>query len=153
MVTKPAKLECQYDIVVIGAGLGGLGCAAYLAQAGKRVLVCEQHDRPGGYCTAYPSPSGKFRVEQSMQYLMLCDDGDWVDTALRDLGVRDLIDFKPLDTFLRIIGPDYDVTLTLDRDHTEAEMIRQFPTEARTIHRLLEDASLMIRACYGETWA
>ena len=36
------------DVVVIGAGLGGLCAAALLASYGKRVTVCESHAVPGG---------------------------------------------------------------------------------------------------------
>jgi phytoene dehydrogenase-like protein len=38
----------QYDIIIIGAGHNGLVSAAYLAKAGKRVLVLERRDLPGG---------------------------------------------------------------------------------------------------------
>ncbi|MBF2035328.1 MAG: NAD(P)/FAD-dependent oxidoreductase [Leptolyngbyaceae cyanobacterium T60_A2020_046] len=36
------------DIVVIGSGVGGLGCGALLARYGLRVVVCESHTIPGG---------------------------------------------------------------------------------------------------------
>jgi phytoene dehydrogenase-like protein len=36
------------DIIVIGAGIGGLTAAALLARAGYRVLVLEGHIEPGG---------------------------------------------------------------------------------------------------------
>ncbi|HHH13060.1 MAG TPA: FAD-dependent oxidoreductase, partial [Thiolapillus brandeum] len=39
----------RYDVVVIGAGIGGLTAAALLARCGRSVLVIERHDRPGGY--------------------------------------------------------------------------------------------------------
>jgi phytoene dehydrogenase-like protein len=41
----------QWDVIIVGAGHNGLTCAAYLAQAGKRVLVLEARDRVGGACT------------------------------------------------------------------------------------------------------
>lgn len=40
-----------WDVVVIGAGHNGLTCAAYLAGAGKNVLVLEARERIGGACT------------------------------------------------------------------------------------------------------
>ncbi len=41
----------NWDVVVVGAGHNGLTCAAYLARAGKRVLVLEARERIGGACT------------------------------------------------------------------------------------------------------
>ncbi len=41
----------RWDAVIVGAGHNGLACAAYLARAGKRVLVLEKRERIGGACT------------------------------------------------------------------------------------------------------
>ena len=38
----------DYDAVIIGAGHNGLICAAYLAKAGKKVLVVDGRTEPGG---------------------------------------------------------------------------------------------------------
>lgn len=38
----------EYDVIVIGAGLGGLACAAALGKAGRKVLVVEAHSVCGG---------------------------------------------------------------------------------------------------------
>jgi phytoene dehydrogenase-like protein len=40
-----------WDTIIVGAGHNGLACAAYLARAGKRVLVLESRRRVGGACT------------------------------------------------------------------------------------------------------
>lgn len=41
----------SWDVIVVGAGHNGLTCAAYLARAGRRVLVLEARERIGGACT------------------------------------------------------------------------------------------------------
>ncbi|HEV2135086.1 MAG TPA: NAD(P)/FAD-dependent oxidoreductase [Terracidiphilus sp.] len=40
-----------WDEIIVGAGHNGLACAAYLARAGRRVLVLESRTRVGGACT------------------------------------------------------------------------------------------------------
>ncbi|MRS04771.1 FAD-binding protein, partial [bacterium] len=41
------------DVIVIGAGLGGLSSGALLAHQGRRVLVLEQSNRVGGCCSTF----------------------------------------------------------------------------------------------------
>lgn len=48
---KGARAD-TYDVVVIGAGIGGLTAGALLARAGKEVLIVEAEVQPGGYARA-----------------------------------------------------------------------------------------------------
>ncbi len=50
-----------YEVIVIGAGHNGLVCAAYLARAGRRVLVLEATERVGG-AVATDELGGGFRA-------------------------------------------------------------------------------------------
>ena len=43
----------KYDVIVIGAGLGGLECACLLSQAGRSVLVLEKEHQTGGCLQSY----------------------------------------------------------------------------------------------------
>ena len=42
-----AKKE-KYDVIVVGAGPGGITCAALLAKRGLNVLVLDKNERVGG---------------------------------------------------------------------------------------------------------
>lgn len=51
----------NYDAAIVGAGHNGLVCAAYLAKSGRRVLVLEAADSPGGLAADHEFHAG-FRV-------------------------------------------------------------------------------------------
>ena len=46
---KKNNLEDNYDVIVIGSGMGGLTAAALLSKEGKKVLVLERHYTAGGF--------------------------------------------------------------------------------------------------------
>ena len=47
------KVDNQYDAIVIGSGMGGLGAASFLSQEGMKVLLVEQHYMLGGCTQTY----------------------------------------------------------------------------------------------------
>jgi phytoene dehydrogenase-like protein len=50
------------DVIMVGAGIGGLTAAAYLAAAGKRVLVVDRGTRPGGHGTVFERGGYEFDI-------------------------------------------------------------------------------------------
>src|SRR5437879_9294781 len=69
----------SYDIVIVGAGHNGLVTAAYLARAGRRVLVLERRHVVGGACVTEELWPG-FKVSTAA----------YVNSLLRPEIIRDL---------------------------------------------------------------
>jgi phytoene dehydrogenase-like protein len=62
-----ATVPSSADVVVVGAGLGGLGSGLELARQGTKVLVLEQHNLPGGFATSFVR--GRFEFEPSLHQM------------------------------------------------------------------------------------
>ncbi|MCA9928872.1 MAG: NAD(P)/FAD-dependent oxidoreductase, partial [Anaerolineales bacterium] len=126
----------KFDVVIIGAGLGGLSAAGYLAKAGRKVLVLEHHTVPGGY--AHEFRRGKFRFEVALHALDGAAPGGWVYPVLSDLDVLDSVAFTRLDPFYVAKFPDHEIAAHADPYEYEAELICHFPDEAEGIRRLID---------------
>ncbi|MDF2520837.1 MAG: phytoene dehydrogenase-related protein [Clostridia bacterium] len=50
----------KYDFIIIGAGMGGLSAANFLAKYNKKVLVLEKHNIPGGLVTSFQRKGAHF---------------------------------------------------------------------------------------------
>jgi phytoene dehydrogenase-like protein len=66
--------SATWDAVVVGGGHNGLTSAAYLARAGKKVLVLEKSERVGGACTLErPFPDQRYIVSPCAYVVGLLD--------------------------------------------------------------------------------
>ncbi len=66
----------KYDVVVIGAGTGGLSAALSMATAGKKTLLIEQHNLPGGCSSSFIR--GRFEFDASLhEYCGIGEPGNW----------------------------------------------------------------------------
>ncbi len=70
----------KFDAVVIGAGTGGLSAALSLANAGKKVLLLEKHNLPGGCSTSFVR--GRFEFDASLhEFCSIGSPEEWAMTG------------------------------------------------------------------------
>jgi phytoene dehydrogenase-like protein len=130
-----------YPVVVIGAGLGGLGAACQLVARGEQVLLLEKHNVPGGFATSFVR--GRFEFEGALHELS--DIGTQENQGalyrfLERLGiVPDKLKFKQVPEFYRSIYLDgYDVTLPLGIEKYTNKLIELFPHEEKGIEEFMK---------------
>ena len=89
----------HYDVVVIGAGVGGLICAALLAREKLRVLLVEQHYMVGGYCSTFRRGAFVFDAATHF-YPLLGNPATMTGSLLAALGCQTRwIKMDPVDHF------------------------------------------------------
>lgn len=145
----------QYDVIVIGAGNGGLAAAAVTAQKGLKVLLLERHNIPGGSATSFRR--GRFEFEASLHEL-----GGYGPAgnpgSVRKLFERLNLDLPmyPIEDCFRAIvtGPDgYDVRMPAGREEFTAAMERAVPGSAPSVQKFfsLADDALRGLAYLGQS--
>jgi len=128
----------DYPTVIIGAGLGGLCCGAYLAKQGIPVTVVEQRDRPGGYAASFDRAGGKYRFEVSLHGMYA--KNNVAARILEDLGVLKELEFVQLSEVYHLSTPDHKISVP-QRDPEEYIRIlsRHFPAEEEGIRRFVQE--------------
>jgi phytoene dehydrogenase-like protein len=85
----------QRDVIVVGGGHNGLACAAYLAKAGRDVLVLERRDVLGGAAVTEPMWDG-YRISSAAYVVSLLPERIVTELDLKAFGYR-----------VSIVSPDY----------------------------------------------
>jgi phytoene dehydrogenase-like protein len=139
----------HYDYAIVGMGIGGLTLGALLANAGKRVIIFEQHYLPGGY--GHTFVQGRFAFCAELHYVWDCGPGERVYKMLEKLGLETDVSFRRLDPdgFDRIIGPGVDYTIGSGFDRELERLggmfpghepgLREYYRTIETIHRQMYD--------------
>ncbi len=132
------KDESRYDAVIIGSGLGGLSCAAGFARQGFKALVIEQHDKPGGYATAFQRPGG-FTFDVSLHSTTVGERNGLHNLIPGFPEITD-VEFVPHPNLYRVIYPDYDIRVPQkDLDGYIKMLIDYFPEEKEGITGIFHD--------------
>lgn len=125
-------MAVDYDVAVVGAGLGGLSAAALLARAGRRVIVVERNKAPGGYAQAFRR--GPYTFDPAIH---ATGEVEFLSNLLRFAGVEDRVEFLPVDTLFGMVYPDLRMTLPFGLEPVTEALASRFPDEKAGIRRLL----------------
>ena len=137
----------MHDVVVIGAGLGGVVCAALLAKQGLKTLILDKNTRPGGKQMGF-SVNG-FKFEMWPTYGIPIEVGPFVE-AFRELGIESKLDVVPKTNALMYRRPNGKWVTTLTGGHQETDPTENMfsswqlkPKEREVALQVLAEAALL----------
>lgn len=135
-----SSTDKHFDTVVIGAGLGGLSTAAFLAANGQQVLVLEQNQVAGGCSQVFRRQGNKFEFDVGVHYVGECEPGGKVRTLMDALGLDERITWSPLDPdgFSIITTPEVTFRVPAGWDAYEQRLAETFPEEADAVRAVVQ---------------
>jgi phytoene dehydrogenase-like protein len=137
----------RYDVVVVGAGLGGLTAGAILARAGRKVLVIERSNSVGGAASSYKS--GELFVEGSLHETSNPQHPrDPKHDVLTRAGVIDKVTWVPSGAFYQARGGPLAQPFLMPDNFEAARqaLAERFPEARKGIEQLLGEMERIVAA-------
>lgn len=135
------KISKKHDIVIIGAGIGGLICGCYLAKAGLKVLLLEQNDKAGGCCVSFKRKGVRF--DAGAHIFGSCNERGVLAHILKNIEVKQrFIRLNPTDRFF--FAQD-EIVITQDIHEYFLLLRNNFPNEKESIHAFFNEFINIIR--------
>jgi len=130
---RPTVFKDYYDVIVIGAGIGGLTAAALLSKAGLSVCVLEKEPHVGGYLAGFKRRH--FIFDTAIHWLNQYGPEGILDKLFSVIG-RDHPKAVEQQRIRRYKGDNFDYLLTNNPDEMRDQLVRDFPLEKKGIERL-----------------
>ena len=128
----------EFDVAIIGSGLGGLTAGAKLAKEGFRVLLVEHHNIPGGCATIFKRKNVRFEV--SLHAVDGMDEEDFKLKVFRDLDVLTKVNFLPLNEFYKLKSVNQNIDMICSNSSIELKkmLLSEFPNEVSGINKFFD---------------
>jgi len=123
--------KTDYDVIIIGAGIGGLVCGCYLAKAGLKVLILEKNHNPGGCCCSFKRKG--FTFDAGVFSLGDCRPEGNLGKIVSDLGLKKFIALQQLNPTEVIITPKHQIVIGNNLNQIIKEFQNHFPKEKKNI--------------------
>jgi phytoene dehydrogenase-like protein len=117
----------EYDVIVIGSGLGGLTGANVLAKAGHRVLLLEHHYQFGGLATWFTRKGGHI-FDISLHGFPV-----GMIKSCRKYWTKEIADSIVQLKDIRFVNPQMDVWTTFTREDYTRVLVEQFHVPRETV--------------------
>ncbi len=148
----PEILGRSYDAVIVGSGLGGLTTAAFLSRYGKKVIILERHDVPGGFTHTFKRKGYEWDV--GVHYVGQVGNEKSIvgrifayltDSRLKWSPMGDLYDRAVIDgtTFDFVVGYEKQIAKWLEHFPSEEQALRRY-------YKLVRSISLKTGLFFGE---
>jgi phytoene dehydrogenase-like protein len=143
------ETNANWDTIIIGSGAGGLAAAICLSRAGKKVLVVEQHDVPGGWCHSFYLHGHRFTP--GVHYIGLLGEGEATSDLYKGLGIaNDLVFFRMNPkAYEHVHIGDYRFDFPDNPKELEERLIKAFPKEEKGVKKYLKLIRLASEELYS----
>jgi len=136
------KQDGPWDAIVIGSGLGGLACGAYLCAAGRRTLVLEGHSVAGGNSQVFRRrvKGDEYEFDVGIHYIGECGPDGLITAIMNGAGLAERVVFRPLDRdgFSTLIFPDLRFRVPASWDRYRERIMATFPDEAEKLGAVVD---------------
>jgi all-trans-retinol 13,14-reductase len=143
---KRSREENEYDVIIVGAGIGGLTCGALLAKKGYKVLVLEQHYQVGGFCSSFTRKG--FVFNSGVEDVSGLWEKGPVTHLLSELGLRKEELF--VKNTRRVIYKGRAIDIPNSFDQLIELFKNMFPKEEKSIDAFFSEAKKAYEECYKE---
>ena len=136
------RLPADWDAIVVGSGMGGLTCAAYLAVTGHRVLVLEQAGVLGGNSHVFRRRSA-YEFDAGVHYIGDCGPDGVLPAVLRGLGLGERVGFRAMDPdgFDEVVLPDLRMFVPAGWDRYLARLVETLPKDEEGLRTFVDVCS------------